>query len=38
VPPYYTRADCPRFGAARGDNCSGSSSRVGMSATFGGAR
>ncbi|MGY2875123.1 virulence factor Mce-like protein [Marmoricola sp. URHA0025 HA25] len=21
VPPYYTAADCPRFGAARGDNC-----------------
>ena len=23
VPPYYTSADCPRVGAARGDNCSG---------------
>lgn len=23
VPPYYTSADCPRFGPARGDNCSG---------------
>lgn len=23
VPPYYTAADCPRFGAARGDNCPG---------------
>lgn len=23
VPPYYTSADCPRFGAARGDNCGG---------------
>lgn len=23
VPPYYTSADCPRFGAARGNNCSG---------------
>lgn len=23
VPPYYTAADCPRFGAARGDNCGG---------------
>lgn len=22
-PDYYTTADCPRFGAARGDNCSG---------------
>lgn len=30
VPPYYTRADCPRFGAARGDNCSGAG-RVGVS-------
>ncbi|MBO9520546.1 MAG: MCE family protein [Nocardioidaceae bacterium] len=35
VPPYYTAADCPRFGAARATNCAGSS-RVGMSATFGG--
>jgi virulence factor Mce-like protein len=33
VPPYYTSADCPRFGAARGDNCSGLS-RVGLSATL----
>jgi len=23
VPPYYTSADCPRVGAARGDNCGG---------------
>ncbi|MET3960200.1 virulence factor Mce-like protein [Marmoricola sp. OAE513] len=23
VPPYYTAADCPRFDAARGDNCTG---------------
>ena len=23
VPPYYTSADCPRFGPAKGDNCSG---------------
>jgi phospholipid/cholesterol/gamma-HCH transport system substrate-binding protein len=30
VPPYYTRADCPRFGAARGDNCRGAG-RVGVS-------
>jgi phospholipid/cholesterol/gamma-HCH transport system substrate-binding protein len=30
VPPYYTRADCPRFGSARGDNCSGAG-RVGVS-------
>lgn len=30
VPPYYTRADCPRFGAAHGDNCSGAG-RVGVS-------
>jgi phospholipid/cholesterol/gamma-HCH transport system substrate-binding protein len=22
-PPYYTSADCPRFGNARGDNCAG---------------
>ena len=25
VPPYYTAADCPRIGAARGDNCGGGS-------------
>lgn len=25
VPPYYTSADCPRVGAARGDNCPGGS-------------
>lgn len=30
IPPYYTRADCPRFGAARGDNCVGAG-RVGVS-------
>jgi phospholipid/cholesterol/gamma-HCH transport system substrate-binding protein len=24
-PPYYTPADCPRVGAARGDNCPGGS-------------
>jgi virulence factor Mce-like protein len=23
VPPYYTAADCPRVGSARGDNCGG---------------
>jgi phospholipid/cholesterol/gamma-HCH transport system substrate-binding protein len=23
VPPYYTAADCPRIGSARGDNCGG---------------
>jgi virulence factor Mce-like protein len=23
APPYYTSADCPRFGSARGDNCAG---------------
>jgi virulence factor Mce-like protein len=23
VPPYYTSADCPRIGAAHGDNCGG---------------
>jgi virulence factor Mce-like protein len=38
VPPYYTSADCPRIGAARGDNCSGLS-RVGVSQLLdGGAR
>ncbi|MFL6155715.1 MAG: MCE family protein [Marmoricola sp.] len=40
VLPYYTSADCPRFGAARGDNCSGLS-RVGVSSMLdgvGGAR
>jgi phospholipid/cholesterol/gamma-HCH transport system substrate-binding protein len=30
VPPYYTSADCPRFGSARGDNCPGAG-RVGVS-------
>ena len=30
VPPYYTRADCPRFGTARGDNCTGAG-RTGVS-------
>lgn len=30
IPPYYTRADCPQFGAARGDNCTGAG-RVGIS-------
>jgi virulence factor Mce-like protein len=35
VPPYYTSADCPRFGGARGDNCTGSS-RAGVSQMFGG--
>lgn len=37
VPPYYTRADCPRFGSARGDNCSGAN-RVGVSSMLGGAQ
>jgi virulence factor Mce-like protein len=37
VPPYYTRADCPRFGAAHGDNCSGAG-RVGVSRMLGGTR
>ena len=38
VPPYYTRADCPRFGTAHGDNCSGAG-RVGVSRMMsGGAR
>ncbi len=30
-PSYYTAADCPRFGSARGNNCSGAA-RVGVSA------
>lgn len=30
IPPYYTRADCPQYGAARGDNCDGAG-RVGVS-------
>jgi virulence factor Mce-like protein len=33
VPPYYTAAQCPRVGTARGDNCTGVS-RVGVSSTF----
>jgi virulence factor Mce-like protein len=37
VPPYYTSADCPRFGAARGNNCSGLS-RVGVSSMLDGQR
>ncbi|MCW2784313.1 MAG: virulence factor Mce family protein [Marmoricola sp.] len=36
VPPYYTAADCPRFGVAVGDNCTGAS-RVGVSAMMNGA-
>lgn len=38
VPSYYRPADCPRFGNAVGDNCRGSSSRVGVGAMVGGAR
>lgn len=34
-PAYYTAADCPQYGAAKGDNCSGSS-RVGLSAMVAG--
>jgi phospholipid/cholesterol/gamma-HCH transport system substrate-binding protein len=38
VPPYYTRADCPRFGTARGDNCTGAG-RTGVTRMLsGGAR
>jgi phospholipid/cholesterol/gamma-HCH transport system substrate-binding protein len=37
VPPYYTRVDCPRFGAAHGDNCTGAG-RVGVSRMLGGSR
>ncbi|MFL6061464.1 MAG: MCE family protein [Marmoricola sp.] len=37
VPPYYTSADCPRYGAAHGDSCTGSS-RAGVSSMFGGGR
>jgi ABC-type transporter Mla subunit MlaD len=33
LPPYYTSANCPRFGSARGDNCQGAN-RVGVSAMF----
>jgi virulence factor Mce-like protein len=35
VPPYYTSADCPKFGTARGNNCSGVS-RVGVSSMLDG--
>jgi phospholipid/cholesterol/gamma-HCH transport system substrate-binding protein len=35
-PPYYTSADCPQFGAARGDNCRGLG-RAGVSSMLGGA-
>lgn len=35
VPPYYTSADCPRFGSARGDNCAGVG-RAGVSAMLDG--
>lgn len=38
LPAYYTAADCPRFGTARGDNCSGLA-RAGVGAMVdGGAR
>ncbi len=38
VPPYYTPADCPRYGRARGANCAGLG-RAGASALLdGGAR
>jgi phospholipid/cholesterol/gamma-HCH transport system substrate-binding protein len=35
VPPYYTSADCPRYGSVAGDNCTGLS-RVGLSSMLGG--
>lgn len=35
VPPYYTSADCPRFGAARGNNCAGVG-RASVSSMLGG--
>ncbi|MCW2857410.1 MAG: mammalian cell entry protein [Marmoricola sp.] len=35
IPPYYTSANCPRFGVARGDNCTGAN-RVGVSAMLDG--
>lgn len=35
--PYYTSADCPTFGAARGDNC-GSLGRASVGSMLGGAR
>lgn len=34
-PPYYTSADCPRFGDARGDNCAGLG-RAGVGSMLGG--
>jgi phospholipid/cholesterol/gamma-HCH transport system substrate-binding protein len=36
-PPYYTSADCPKFGTARGDNCAGLA-RAGVTAMLGGGR
>jgi len=36
IPPYYTRADCPQYGPARGDNCTGAG-RVGISRMLSGA-
>lgn len=35
VPPYYTSADCPQFGVAKGGNCTGNS-RFGVSSMLGG--
>lgn len=37
IPPSYTRADCPRFGAARGDNCAGLG-RAAVGSMLGGAK
>jgi phospholipid/cholesterol/gamma-HCH transport system substrate-binding protein len=34
-PKYYTSADCPRFGTAKGDNCAGLA-RAGVGAMLGG--
>jgi phospholipid/cholesterol/gamma-HCH transport system substrate-binding protein len=38
VPPYYTSADCPRVGVARGDNCPGPGRAGAGATTDGGAR
>lgn len=35
IPSYYTSANCPRFGAAHGNNCTGAA-RVGVSAMMDG--
>lgn len=35
TPPFYTSADCPQFGSARGDNCGGNS-RITLSSMLSG--